>query len=460
MLAARGGSGGSPDAIVVGGGFAGLAAATALAEGGGRVVLLEARPHLGGRARSWVDPDTGHVVDNGQHLFMGCYAETLRLLDRIGARDRLVLQPRLRVPFLDRGGRVSVLRLPPLPAPWNLAAGLLRLPGLPFRERLALLRVGREVARRTRAGAPPAALEALDDRCVSEWLAGLGQSSEASRRLWHPIAVAALNEEPERASAACFLAVLRDAFHRGSAGSRLGIARVGLSDLYVEPSLHYLRARGSETRARCQVRRLLVERGRCAGVLLPDGSRLGAGAIVAAVPPAELLEMLPAGVAADPAFAAAARLETSPVVSVYLWFGSPVTDLPLAGLIGGTWQWLFNRRAFAGASGGAHGVTLVCSAARPLLDRPREQLVRLALDDLHAFVPATRRAALRHAMVIKEKRATISPARGALALRPPSRTSYRGLHLAGDWVTTGLPPTVEGAVLSGHACARAALAGG
>ncbi len=444
---------GSPDALVVGGGFAGLAAATSLAEAGARVLLLEARPHLGGRARSWVDPDTGAVVDNGQHLFLGCYRETLAFLARLGAVDRLHLQPRLSLPFVDRGGRVGTFRIPPLPSPWGLVAGLLGLPGLRFADRIALLRVARDVARRSRSAG--ASADDLDDRSVAAWLASLGQPAEAARRLWYPLAVAALNEDPERASAAMFLPVLREAFQRGADGARLGLARVGLSDLYAEPSTHYLKTRGTEVRLRAQAREILIERGRCAGVLLADGQRLEAPATVAAVPPEELLEILPVEAAAGPFFSGLSRLEVSPIVSVYLWFGSPVTDLTLAGLIGGTWQWMFNRRAFAGATGAAtHGVTLVASAARALVDRPRDQLVRTALEDLHGFFPASRRATLRHALVIKEKRATMSPARGTMVLRPPFRSPYPGLHLAGDWTATGLPPTIEGAVLSGHACAR------
>src|SRR2546422_7305961 len=135
------GSGEIPDAIVVGGGFAGLAAATLLAEEGARVVVLEARPHLGGRARSFVDPETGAVVDNGQHLFMGCYRETLRFLERIGSRDSLALQSRLMIPIVDCEGTVGRFRLPAAPAPWSLLIGLLRFPGLKFKDRLALLRV-------------------------------------------------------------------------------------------------------------------------------------------------------------------------------------------------------------------------------------------------------------------------------------------------------------------------------
>lgn len=443
-------AGRTPDAIVVGGGFAGLAAATLLAERGARVLLLEARPYLGGRARSWTDPETGSTVDNGQHLFMGCYGDTLLLLDRLGTRDRLNLEPRLTVPFIDPGGAVSRFTLPSLPLfSLSIAAGLVRFPGLSRRERLGLLRVA--LAARSRAGrrGPQGS---LDEVSVSAWLQSLGQSSRTMERLWHPLAIAALNEEPGRASAAMLLPVLEGLFASGAGGARLGVPRVGLSDLYADPAGHYLRARGSEVRLRAQVRQVLFGRGRCEGVLLADGTRLPAPHVIASVPPADLLEMLPAEIAAEPFFARCSRLETSPIVSVYLWFGGPVTDLPYAGLIGGEWQWMFNRRAFAGRGGAGAGVTLVRSAARSFVEASREVLVRKALEDLHRFFPASRRLALRHALVIKEKRAAISPTCGSFTLRPPSWTPYEGLHLAGDWTATGLPATIEGAVLSGHAC--------
>ena len=466
-MADRGASG-SPDVLVLGGGFAGLAAATALAASGARVLLLEARPYLGGRARSWVDPESGSVVDNGQHLFMGCYEETLLFLDRLGTRDRLGLQPRLELPFVEPGGRLSTFRLPRLPSPWDLAAGLLRFPGLSLAERVGLLRVARDTRRQARrpggrphGGAPDGD---LDRTTVEQWLASLGQTAEANRRLWHPLAIAALNETPERASAAMLVPVLHRAFERGAAGSRLGLSRVGLSELYAEPAAHFLKARGSEVRLRAQVRRVVCERGRFAWALLADGARLAAGAAVAAVPADDLLEMLPPETAASAPFAGLSRLEVSPIVSAYLWFGSPITDLPFAGLLGGTWQWMFNRRAFGGHGGGghgggAHGVTLVKSAARDLVERPIDHLVRKALDDLHAFFPDSRRATLRHSLVIKEKRATLAHAPGTLSLRPGPRTPCQGLYLAGDWTATGLPATIEGAVASGHACALLAREG-
>jgi hydroxysqualene dehydroxylase len=445
------------DVIVAGAGFAGLAAATALVAAGVRVRLLEARAHPGGRARSWTDPETGAVVDNGQHLFMGCYRDTLELLDRIGCRDRLALQPRLDLPLVDRGGRLGRLRFPPLPFSLARFAGLLSFPGLTPAQRWGLLRVGREVRRLSRPGHPP---DLLDDRTVSAWLEALRQGEEARRRLWHPVAIASLNEDPARASAAMLLPVLREAFYGGMEGARLGVARVGLSEMYAEPALHYLRGRGAEVRLRTPVRRILLQGERCAGVLLGDGTRLEAAAVIAAVPPSDLLEMLAPETAADPFFARLARLATVPIVSVYLWLGAPVIDLPFAGLIGGHWEWIFNRQAFTpggGSGGGLHGVTLVRSAARALVDRPRDALVRAALEDLHDFFPTSRRASLRQALVIKEKRATFSPLPGTLALRPSHATPCRGLFLAGDWTATGLPATIEGAARSGHACARLVL---
>src|SRR5258706_244832 len=136
---------------------------------------------------------------------------------------------------------------------------------------------------------------------------------------------------------------------------------------------------------------------------------------------------------AGPLFGSCGRLEPSPIVSVYLWFGSDITDLRFAGLVGGEWQWLFNRRAFPGRESGGHAVTLVRSAARTAVDATRDALVDSALEEVRRYVPAARRAALRHALVIKERRASLSPSPGGMALRPPAGGSRPGLYLAGDW---------------------------
>jgi uncharacterized protein with NAD-binding domain and iron-sulfur cluster len=188
--------------IVVGGGLAGLAAATALAEAGVRVTLLEKRARLGGRASSFRDAATGDTVDNGQHLFMGCYTETLAFLRRIGTADRIAFQPELQVEFLEPGRAPDRLRCWPLPAPWHLAGGMAGLRGLSWREKWAARRVAqaaRHTASEDAARAPSAT--SLNGTSVSDWLRSLGQSERMRQRFWDVVAVAAHNDDPARASA-------------------------------------------------------------------------------------------------------------------------------------------------------------------------------------------------------------------------------------------------------------------
>lgn len=439
--------GGSPDVVVAGGGFAGLAAATALVESGARVLLCEARPHLGGRARSWTDPGTGSVIDNGQHLFSGSYAETLRFLDRIGTRGSLRIQDRLLVPIAEPGGMVA-----PFGRGWGSGrigafTALLRAPGLSGGDRLRLLRVALAARR------PSPALDALT---VRAWLTSLGQSEETQRRLWEPLATAALNERPERASALGLAQVLRAGFLEAKPQGGLGLAAVGLSELYADPALQYLRARGAEVRLKTPVVRLLETGERCSGVVLSGGGRVEAGAVIASVPPADLLQLLPPALAEAPFFSTASGLFDSAIVSAYLWFGAGVPlGVSFAALVGGFWHWVFDR----GRGDSHHVLVFVRSAANDLLGESKETLVRAALDDLDRFFPRATRPAPRHSLVIKEKGATVSLPPGSAVLRPGTRTPLDRFYLAGDWTATGLPATIEGAVASGHAAAGLAVSG-
>jgi uncharacterized protein with NAD-binding domain and iron-sulfur cluster len=216
--------------VVVGGGFAGIAAALDLRAAGAEVTLVERRPALGGRAYSYQDGKTGDVVDNGQHVLFGCYGETLALLDRLGSRGRLHVQKDLRIPYVGAEGE-TLLRAWPLPAPLHLAAGLLALGGLGLGEKVAIVRAVRAIERLTAA-----AVRDLDQQSVLDWLRALGQSDEAIRRFWEPLAVAALNERLDLASARWLAATVRGVFLGGRASSRVVLPAVPLADLYVEPA--------------------------------------------------------------------------------------------------------------------------------------------------------------------------------------------------------------------------------
>ncbi|HEY2746463.1 MAG TPA: FAD-dependent oxidoreductase, partial [Polyangia bacterium] len=289
--------------VVVGGGFAGLGAATRLVEAGARVTLLEKRAQLGGRAYSVVDESTGDLVDNGQHLFMGCYRATRAFLARIGTADKLAFQPRLELAFVDAAtGKRS-----------RLAAGTFGLPSLPWRDRLALLKVAAAIKLPSRLLPPAADWETIDG-----WLDRLGQSAAARRAFFHPLALAALNDDPRTASAKIFEAVLREAFVGGDA--RIGVASVGLSDLYVDDARAWLQARGATVRLGAAVERVIVEDGVARGVALRGGEKIATDAVIAACPPAALIGLVDEQLRqAKPWWAGLATLQTSPIVSLHLW---------------------------------------------------------------------------------------------------------------------------------------------
>jgi hydroxysqualene dehydroxylase len=232
------------DAIVIGGGFAGFAAATALVESGARILLLEARPGLGGRATAFTDPDTGERVDNGQHILMGCYTDTMAFLDRIGASDRVRWQSGLRVSMVDRAGHHTMLSLPALPSPLHFLAGVLAWDALSWSERLSVLRIGSMIK-------PSAASPLGRDRLgisVRAWLEQNGQAPRLCELFWEPLALAALNQSIDQADASHFIGVLERVFGPDPAAAALVLPAVPLDELYAEPARAWLSRRGHEVR--------------------------------------------------------------------------------------------------------------------------------------------------------------------------------------------------------------------
>jgi len=436
------------DILIIGGGFSGLAAGVALSEARYGVRLLEQKPHLGGRARSFLDPTTGSVVDNGQHIFMGCYHATIRFLSTIGTLDRLRFQKRLSLHFLDRKGWLTVLGCPDLPSPWHVFLGVLRSGSFTLREKLEVLRLGGPLRR------PRAMGRGSERLTVRDWLTKLGQSERLQHNFWDLLCIAALNEDPSVASAALFERVLELALFTSSEDSRIGIAGVGLSEVYVDAATAYIRSRSGRVECGRGVAGLLVAEGQCRGVRLSTGEQIEAESVLSAVPSFQLARLLPGELLRrEPFFAPVVSLRPAPIISINLWFDRAITDLDFVGLRGGTVQWLFNKGKILGS--GENYVSLVLSGAHRHITRGKEELLDMALLELGDFFPEARKASLLHSLLIKERFATFSPTSEAEGLRPAARTPVRGLYLAGDWTATGLPATIEGAVQSGYNAARA-----
>lgn len=430
---------GTPRVAVIGGGWAGLAAAVELGAAGIPVTLFEAGRELGGRARR-VEIQ-GHALDNGQHLLIGAYRETLRLMTIVGAPSGRALQRRPLA--LEMPGAGFALRLPALPAPWHLAWGLLSAHGVQPAEKLSAARFAFWLKRRRFQ---------VDDEPVAALLDRHGQQGALRRHLWDALCLAALNTPPERASARIYANVLRDSLGASRADTDLLIPVADLGTAFPDAAERFIAHRGGRLHRATRVgaienrdRDFIVNGGRYDHVLLATAPQHAA----------PLLAALPAARAVAETIAA---YDYEPIGTVYSGYPPEVTlPAPMLGLenndssIG---QWVFDRGLLP-ANRGVLAFVLSAHAPWDALDNDM-----LALT-LHRELAAALKRPLpppRWTQVIRERRATFS-CRPHLP-RPSAETPIPGLWLAGDYVCADYPATIEGAVRSGvEAAGRILLAG-
>lgn len=447
-------NGSPPDVVVIGAGFAGLSAATAVAARGHRVLVVEAGARLGGRATSFPDPTTGAVVDNGQHVLFGCYRETFDFLRRVGAHANVRLQSDLEVTVIDEHGHRSVLACPPLPAPMHLLAAVLEWSALSIRDRLSVLRLVRPlgVARRHLQGRTRD-LAASPGETVDQWLALNGQTPRVHRLLWEPLALAALNQPPAVAAAEAFVRVLTELFGGRRTDAAIGLPTTPLTQMYAEPARAFLEAAGGEVRTGTRVR-VSLESASTVRVEAA-GETLRPRAVIAAVPWYALAPLVDDAMSATQPFdrtvAAAKGLDSSPIVTVNLWVDRSLLDVPFVGLPGRAMQWIFDTRQTLGDPAGH--LSLVSSGDADAVAKSNDVLVGEAMREIREALPSARHARLLRATVVRVPKATFSLAPGG-PQRPDTRTPFENFFLAGDWIRTGLPGTIESAVVSGHRAAE------
>jgi zeta-carotene desaturase len=421
-------------ALVIGAGFAGMSAAVYLAQSGVRVTVLEQAPRPGGRAYSFRDKATGDMLDNGQHLLMGCYRETLDFLKILGTRDALEQLP-ARAVWISPGGKKYSYDPGAGDSRAGALPGLMKLGSIGWWDKLMLIRALGKMER-----LPEDGIAGLNAISCAEWLHDLKQPPRVVDRFWKPLLVSALNEEPDRASADGLAVVVKNALLGNSQARRFLVPGDSLSGLFEGAFDDFLRNRGGEVVYRSRVERLNIEQGMAYG-----GDRdYGGDVIISAVPPHVLSALVPEAMDA---------FEYSPIVSCYLFLKEKVLEERMAGLLESSWDWVFSKDMDKGKC--RQRLCLVRSAAREFAAMDREALVENAIRTLEDFIPGFSREMVIHSQVIKEKRATVSLEPGSNEKRPASDALGGRLFLAGDWTATGYPATIESAVLSGRLAAQA-----
>jgi squalene-associated FAD-dependent desaturase len=444
--------------IVIGGGLAGLAAGVALAESGWRVRLFEQRPFLGGRATSYVLPDGEHV-DNCQHVTLGCCTNLADFYKRVGCADKIKFFDRLF--FLDPQGRRGTICAGILPAPFHMAGSFAAFAPLTLWDKLSIARAMLDILR---TKGKPADLEENGGISMLEWLGRRGQTQGTIERFWRVVLVSALDEELDRTDARFGVDVFWKAFLSNHTGYRMGVPAVPLANLY-DGCKAEIERRGGQVVLRAPARGLKMENGELAGVRFDEGKEETADAYIFAVPHTALAELLPESVKqSDPSLGNLDKINVAPITGVHCWFDRQVMKEPFMTLLDTTTQWIFNKTALCGDANGAatkmdggQYLQLVISASHDLLQKSRQEIIELCLDEVRHALPAAREAQLLKATVIKEVAATFSPEPGVDRWRPKQESSVRGLFLAGDWTATGWPATMEGAVRSGYLAAEAVL---
>jgi len=438
-------------AVVVGGGLAGVAAALELASKGIQVTVFEAKPYLGGMARSL--EKEGLLVDNGQHVFMKCCTAYLDFLRRIGSLDSIYLQDRLEVPVVSPGGRISWIRRDNLQPPFHLLRALLLYSYLDWQGKLGVARAMFALSRMDPSS------KFLDEHSFGSWLSMHGFGESAVDGFFDLLVRSTLNLPPEEASLQMVAKVVNTGFLTRADGADLGWSTLPLSELHDRQARRVLVAMGVEIASPAKVSYIEAGAGGAPLVHTADGRSMKADAVIVAVDHRAAQRLLPRGTIYGQE--RLNSLGTSAVVSVHVLYDRKVMDHPLMASLDTSVQWVFDRSKNLRVAGskvkpGAQYLTIPISAAHPLVSKRTSAIVAEVLPALEALLPRASKAVVLHVTTTREAAATFRASPHSAELRPGPITRFEGLFVAGAWCDTGWPATMESAVRSGYSAAAAA----
>jgi zeta-carotene desaturase len=436
----------SKTVAVIGGGVAGMSAACGLADSGFKVTLIERRGYLGGRASSYLHPGVNEVIDNCQHVLFGCCTNLIGFYKRIGVADKIHWTSEMTM--IEPGGRRSRLAPSSLPAPLHGLPALFRAQAFTSADKFALMRAFNAMMR----------IGSIDETNESllDWLRRHKQTENIINRFWRLVIASALNADLDHISVPYAAKVVRELFLNSAEAGSMGMSSVPLSDLYKNAE-RFLAAHGSGVLYNTNVEALRYDEEFHWTIETRTGT-LTADYVILALPfeaVGKLLPNMPQIEGVNTLAKQIAQHEHWPICSVHLWFDREITDFPHAVLLDRELHWLYNKgvlQPWRNLKGSY--VELVVSASRSFAALERQQAIDLALGELKEFFPAVREARLEKAALIKEVRATFGVPPGINAARPGVISPWPRLFLAGDWIATGWPSTMESGARSGHLAAE------
>lgn len=445
--------------IVIGGGIAGLTASAYLVNSGFQVELIEASPKLGGRVHSFLHKETDTIVDNGQHIMMGCYKETLSFLKMINASEKISIQQKLSVKFLKPNYNLHILAENNLFYPMNLLSAILNFSAIDFCDRISLIRLFLKI--------PFFAERDLEKLSVDELLSKEKQTESTKKSFWEIICVGALNTSLQKASAKVFVDVLKEIFLKGSKGYKIVLTKAPLSNIFCEPAQKFIEDKGGKIFLSEKVERVKVEKNKISEIIT-NKRRIGNFDMVVSSVPFYALQRIideskisysfpniflnPLGsnensksnnLNHNSAKQRAFNPTYSSILNVHIWLKEKKFECDFYALIDSQIHWVFCNDTH---------LTCVISDADNFIKLSDDEIINIITKDLLNYLQVDKKL-IKNYLIIKEKRATFIPSSDIINARPNAETIIKNLVLAGDWVNTGLPSTIESAAKSGRVAA-------
>ncbi len=417
--------------IVVGAGFSGLTSAAYLSKAGYQVEVIEASKKLGGRAYSFTDNESQTTIDNGQHILMGCYSDTIKFFKTIGAYKNLNVQKKMKVNFLKENFKLLPLDCSSLFYPFNLLVGLLNYKAITIVERFQLLKFFLKIYFYSD--------KELSRLSVFQWLTLENQNENIQKAFWDILAVGALNTNTRISSAKTFADILKEIFFRGSKSATIILPGEGLTETYCLDAKRFIEGNNGNVTNSEQVNKFIFEKNKIKRIITSKRIIENFDFVISALPLYALEKLVD-----ESALYNNLKLVYSSILSIHVWLNNNNLVNTFYGLINSSVHWIFNH--------GTH-LTLVISDANEFMEKSKEEIFEMICCELKKFVNINQDD-IKSYKIIKEKRSTFIPGNDILKSRPANKTKYSNFFIAGDWTNTGLPSTIESAVKSGRMAAE------